>query len=80
MQRLMIVDDEPEILNPLQSMLEAEGYRIDAFGSPLKAISHLKRNEIALAICDIKMPEMSGYDLLKELRVIKSNLPVIFLS
>ena len=80
MAKILIVDDEESILAPLEEMLKGEGYRVRAFDSPLKALELLRTQEFDLAIFDIKMPEMNGYELLQASRAIRSGLPVIFLS
>ena len=80
MTKILIVDDEESILAPLEEMLSGEGYRVRAFDNPLKALELLSTQEFDLAIFDIKMPEMNGYELLSSARTIRPGLPVIFLS
>ena len=80
MTKILIVDDEESILAPLEEMLSGEGYRVRAFANPLKALELLRTQEFDLAIFDIKMPEMNGYELLSSARTIRPGLPVIFLS
>ena len=80
MTKILIVDDEESILAPLEEMLSGEGYRVRAFDNPLKALELLRTQEFDLAIFDIKMPEMNGYELLSSARAIRPGLPVIFLS
>lgn len=80
MTKILIVDDEESILSPLEEMLTSDGYRVRAFDNPQKALELLRTQEFDLAIFDIKMPEMNGYELLSASRAIRPNLPVIFLS
>jgi two-component system response regulator ChvI len=80
MTKILIVDDEESILAPLEEMLSGEGYRVRSFDNPLKALELLRTQEFDLAIFDIKMPEMNGYELLSSARTIRPGLPVIFLS
>ena len=80
MPTIILVDDDPNILDPLKEMLEGENFRVKAFLHPQTALSFLKNNEADLAIIDIKMPEMNGFQLLQETRAIHPDLPVIFLS
>ncbi len=61
MTTIIIVDDDEEILAPLEKMLSAEGYFVKAFSSSLKAEAYLKGNSADLAIFDIKMPELNGF-------------------
>ena len=80
MVKILIVDDEQEILTPLEDMLTSEGFKVRSFLDPNKALDFLRSQTVDLAILDIKMPEMGGYELLKSAREIHSQLPVIFLS
>jgi DNA-binding response OmpR family regulator len=64
MSKILIVDDEAEILNPLEEMLKEEGFEVRAFTNPLKALDFLRTQSVDLAIFDIKMPELNGLDLL----------------
>ncbi|MDC3222526.1 response regulator transcription factor, partial [Planktomarina sp.] len=80
MTQIIIVDDEVEILAPLEQMLTQEGYHVSAFSSSLASQAHLQQHSVDLAIFDIKMPEMDGFSLLKSVRAKMPNLPIIFLS
>ena len=80
MAKIIIVDDEQEILTPLEEMLTSEGFKVRSFLDPNKALEYLRAQTVDLAILDIKMPEMGGYELLKSARDIHPQLPVIFLS
>ena len=80
MSRILIVDDEVEILKPLESMLMEENFRVRSFSNPLNALEFLRAQSVDLAIFDIKMPELNGLDLLRHAREIHPGLPIIFLS
>ena len=80
MTDLLLVDDDTGILEPLASMLEAEGYNVRAFTDPEKALAFLGSRHVDLCIFDIKMPKLNGYDLLTKTRAIRPHVPVIFLS
>ena len=80
MTTIIIVDDEAEILTPLEQMLKDEGYIVKSFSSSLSAQAHLKDHSADLAIFDIKMPELDGFSLLKSVRSHRPNLPIVFLS
>lgn len=80
MPNIVIVDDEVEILKPLEEMLLDEGFSVRAFSSPLKALAYLQTQSPDLVVFDIKMPEMNGLELLKRVREIHGALPAIFLS
>lgn len=77
--RLALVDDDQNILTSVALMLEAEGYEVDTYFDSEQALSGLLRKPPALAVLDIKMPRMSGTELLTKLRQ-RSSVPVIFLT
>ena len=77
--RLALVDDDQNILTSVSLMLEAEGYEVDTYFDSEQALSGLLRKPPALAILDIKMPQMDGTELLNKLRQ-RLSLPVIFLT
>ena len=80
MPNIVIVDDEVEILQPLEEMLVDEGFSVRAFESPLKALAYLQTQSPDLVVFDIKMPELNGLELLKRVREIHASVPAIFLS
>lgn len=80
MKRIILVDDELEILAPVEEMLLDEGYSVRSFSNPLKALEAIKQYHFDLAIMDIKMPEMNGLDLLQKAHSFRPNLPVIMLT
>jgi len=80
MATIILVDDEQDILDPLQEMLEGENFRVKSFLEPQQALAFLKGDTADLAVFDIKMPHMNGFQLLQEARALHPNLPVIFLS
>ena len=79
-KRILIVDDEVEILKPLESMLMEENFRVRSFSNPLNVLEFLRTQSVDLAIFDIKMPELNGLNLLRHAREIHPGLPIIFLS
>ena len=80
MAKILLVDDEIEILNPLQEMLEEEGFKVRAFTNPIQSLNLMRVQSFDLAIFDIKMSELNGLDLLTKAREINPSLPIIFLS
>ena len=77
--RLVLVDDDQNILTSVSLVLEAEGFEVSSFFDSEMAMIELQRNPPDLAILDIKMPRMTGIEMLKKLRQ-RSALPVIFLT
>ncbi len=65
---ILVVDDEPVVLNALSFTLEREGFHVVACTSPLKALAILAERDFAVVISDQRMPEMMGLDFLIESR------------
>lgn len=65
MKRILLVDDEPNILKSLQRTLRIPGFEIDAFECPIAALSSLEVNRYRLIISDYRMPVMDGVSFLK---------------
>ena len=78
--KIALVDDDRNILTSVSMALEAEGYSVETYPDGEKAFEALSKSLPSLAVLDIKMPRMDGMELLKKLRDISPNLPVIFLT
>jgi two-component system, OmpR family, response regulator ChvI len=74
-----VVDDDQDILDLVETALEMEGHQVITFDSGPAALAALRANSPDLVILDIKMPDMDGMELLRQLRL-KSRIPVIFLT
>src|SRR5436305_4379911 len=79
--RILVVDDEPSIRKYLQTLLEVDGFDVEAVNSGREALNRVKKGERPdFIILDVLMPEMNGIDTLKELMEIDRSLNVIMLS
>src|SRR5262249_5905722 len=76
---IAVVDDDHDILDLVETMLEMEGHQVITIDSGPAALEALRAKSPDLVILDIKMPEMDGMELLRQLRL-KSRVPVIFLT
>lgn len=79
MNRILICDDERDIVSALKIYLEAEGYSCVCCYSGQEAIEALEKNDVQLILLDIMMPGMDGIAVINKIRE-QSNVPVIFLS
>lgn len=77
--KILIAEDDEDIIKLLKLYLESEGYIIFSSKNGIDALQMLKETSVDLAIIDIMMPKMNGYELLKEIRK-TLNIPVIILS
>jgi CheY-like chemotaxis protein len=78
--RILLVDDELDILRVFKRGLEANGFRIDAYDSPQESIDYFKPNVYDLAILDIRMPGLNGFALYRQMKKIDPSLTACFLS
>lgn len=78
-QVIALVDDDRNILTTVSIGLQAEGFATRVYSDGATALKALLGNPPDLAVCDIKMPQMDGLELLQKLRE-KSALPVILLT
>ena len=81
-KRLMLVDDDPNLVLLVRDYLEFRGYEVSTAENGLKALELLELELPDLIICDIMMPEMDGYSLVKVIREDPRTgwIPVLFLS
>ena len=62
--RILLVDDEPDITTVFTLGLEDNAYRVDAFNDRVLTLSNFRPNFYSLSILDINMPKMNGYDMI----------------
>ncbi len=79
--KVLIVDDEKDIIEMLQYNLENEGYEVIYAYDGLEALEKLKENP-AIIVLDLMMPKLDGYQTLKKIRDTKGfeNIPVVILT
>lgn len=78
--RILIVDDEPGILQALTAVLTDSDFRVDTASNGVEALKRLDGSSYDLILCDLQMPEMDGLNLLKQLRELDCNSTVIVMS
>ena len=81
-KRLLIVDDDPNLLRAVAACLRGEGYEVDTARSGDEALIHIAQRLPDLIVSDIRMPRMDGYALARQLRGNPRTdlIPVIFLT
>jgi len=82
MHKLLLIDDDENILASVKMALEAEGFSVSVCSESIKAVVVIKQNTPDLIVLDIKMPQLNGMELLQKIRDDKdiSQIPVIFLT
>jgi len=81
MKTILLVDDDPEVLRTTGSLLQKLGYQVISRPDAMSALSALREGaQVDLVITDYQMPEMTGAELIAELRRTMQDLPVIMLT
>lgn len=78
--RILVVDDEPDLTQVSTLALEYHGFIVDSFNDPQEALSKYKPGLYDLVILDIKMPKMDGFELYQEIKKKDNNANVCFLT
>ena len=76
---ILIAEDDGDIVELLRLYLENSGYRVISADNGEKALELMKREHVDLALLDVMMPQMDGYELTRQIRKI-SNIPILILS
>ena len=79
-KRILIVDDEQDIISVFKMVLEMNDFEVDAYNDPLLALSNFKQNTYDLVILDIRMPDMDGFELYKKIRMVDDKVKVCFMT
>lgn len=78
--RILIVDDDPHFLRVLQRMLALEQFSVTASANPCQALELLRSGSFDLIICDLRMPDCDGLNVLQAIRASGKEIPVIILT
>jgi len=81
-KRILIIEDEPNIVEALRYILSREGYAVDTHSDGSTAIETIKKRDPDVVILDAMLPNRSGFDILRDLRaaVQTAALPVLMLT
>ena len=79
MQKIILIDDDQNILTSLEMVLKSAGFTIEAFTDGLEAIDYIRDNGAEIVLLDIKMPRIDGLEVFTRVRKF-SNIPIIFLT
>jgi len=77
---ILLVDDEPSIIQLSQMYLEREGYRIDAVKDGEAALSAVERSHPALVVLDVMLPKLDGFEVCRRLRASEADTAILMLT
>ncbi|GHE34656.1 DNA-binding response regulator [Streptosporangium violaceochromogenes] len=78
--RLLIVEDEPNILELLAASLRFAGFTVNTAGNGTDAVTAVQRHRPDLIVLDVMLPDMDGFDVVRRLRGGGTDTPVVFLT
>jgi CheY-like chemotaxis protein len=80
-RRILIVDDDPDITKTFGLVLEDSGlYEVDTYNDPLTALQNFRPNFYDLALLDVRMPNMNGFELADKIEKIDNKAKLCFIS
>src|SRR5689334_10325076 len=78
--RVLVVDDEPVLLRALETLLQKKGCHVTALDSPITATQRLAQEDFDVALLDVKMPDLSGLELLNAVKHRRPEIEVIMMT
>jgi two-component system response regulator HydG len=78
--RVLVVDDEPSLLRALEALLRRKGHEVTGLESPIAATQRLAQEDFDVALLDIKMPQLSGLELLHAVKHRRPEIEVIMMT
>ncbi len=78
--KILVVDDDAIVIKSCQRILEAEGLEVSSVPSADEALETLRKNEFDLLLIDVKMPKHDGLFLMREIKKVIPDIPIIVMS
>ena len=80
MNTLMVIDDDPLVLNCFRHVFSEDAVAVRSFKTATEALADFRANRPDAVLCDVKLPDRSGLDLLANLRDVDPKIPVILMT
>jgi DNA-binding NtrC family response regulator len=78
--RVLVIDDEQIVLNSVRRILEDEHFKVDTCASGLEGIKRAKEKNYAIALTDLRMPDIGGMRVLRDIKRAKPAMPVVMIT
>ena len=78
--RVLVVDDEPNIVDVISMALRFEGFTVDSAGSGADAIAAVAANRPQVIVLDVMLPDVDGFEVARRLASARTGVPIIFLT
>ena len=80
MKRILVIDDDPTFCTMLRTFLTNKGFGVREAFSAAESLKALRLEQFDIALCDFRLPDKDGLELLKDIRLLKPKLPVIIMT
>ena len=80
MKKILVVDDESDICLVLDKVLSENGFVVDSYKNPMLALENFNARSYELIILDIRMPELNGFVLYREIKKLDKKVKVCFIT
>jgi DNA-binding NarL/FixJ family response regulator len=77
--KLVVIEDEEKLLNNIVEYLNLAGYNVVGFSDPVEGLDYLEKHRVDVIISDVKMPSISGFKLISDIRRGKINKDAVFI-
>jgi two-component system response regulator HydG len=78
--RILLVEDDPEMLDLVREHLEGEGHTVTALGRGTEAIARIKAEEFDIVLTDLRLPDVDGMEILRACREARPGIPVVLIT
>jgi two-component system response regulator ChvI len=79
-RKILIVDDDFDLTSMFKMVLEMNGFEVDAYNDPLSALREFRANSYGMALFDVRMPELNGFELYKKIQEKDNKMKVCFIT
>jgi len=80
MKRILVIDDDPTFCTMLKTFLTNKGFGVREAFSAAESLKAMRLEQFDIALCDFRLPDKDGLELLKDIRLLKPKLPVIIMT